>query len=137
MAKLDNPKRIIKEDYPAKYHDLIHQLGFVVNSFIEQTTTQVNGNLDFTNLKQDVVVFDITVDGSGVPIGNALVKTAIPSPRGLKVIRAINKNDSSSYVTNHPFISYTPQTNTQVLRIDNVAGLVASTVYTLTVIAIG
>lgn len=136
MARLDNAKRIIKEDYPTKYHDLIHQLGFVVNTFMEQATDQINGNLDFDNLSQDIVTFDIVVNGSGVPVGNNLFKTNVSLPRGFNVIRAIDKNNPGSFVTNQPFISYTPQTDTRVIRIDNLVGLVADRVYTLTVIAI-
>lgn len=137
MARLDNPSRIIKEDYPSKYHDLIHTLGFVINSFMEQATSEINGNIDFDNLNQAIFSFDVVVDGSGVPIGNNLFKTDIPSPSGFNVIRAINKDDSSVFVSNQPFISYTPQTDTRVIKVNNVTGLAANATYTLTVIAIG
>lgn len=137
MSKLDNATRIVKEDYPTKYHDLISSLAYTLNTFMEQTTDVINGNIDFDNLDQGIISFDIVVDGSGTPIGNAIFKSTVRSPSGLQVVRAINKADSNSYVTTHPFISFTPQTNNVIIKVDNVTGLVASTVYTLTVIVIG
>ena len=46
MGTIDNTRRIIREDYDSKYHDLIDKLGYVLNTFMEQTIQQVNGNLD-------------------------------------------------------------------------------------------
>lgn len=138
MAKLDNVRRIVKEDYDPKYHDLLTPLGYVLNSFMEQTVTEMNGNLDFANLKQSIVKYRVTVNSDGTPIGNNLLKTDTISPKGFTVIRAVNvDNPTTVFPTANPVISFTTQTNSQVVKIINVNGLPANTAFDLTVIAYG
>jgi len=134
MSLLGNPKRIVKEDYPAKYHDLIEGIGFVLNSFMEESTAVLNGNVDFDNLAQEKLTFDMTADGSGTPIGNALFKTGIANPSGIQVIRAIDKDNTSIFASSQPFISYSPQDDTRIIKVNNITGLTASRTYRLTVI---
>lgn len=138
MSRLDNVRRIVKEDYDPKYHQLIDRLAYVLNSFMEQVTTQVNGNLDFTNLNQDITTVKITVDSSGTPIGNNLIRTEVRNPQGIQVIRAISVNNpSTTFPTNTPFISYSVTTNTQVLKITHISGLPADTAFNLRIVTIG
>ena len=61
MAKLSNIKRIIKEDFEKEYHKLIDRLGYILNTFMEESSAQINGNLDYTNLNQDRVIVKMTI----------------------------------------------------------------------------
>ena len=138
MAKLDNVKRVVKEDYEAKYHGLIDKLAFVLNSFMEQVTNEVNGNLDFANLKQDAVTVKFTVNASGVPDGSGLLRTAVASPTGFQVIKVVNvDNPTTVFATTQPFISFTSGTSSGVVKIINISGLPANTAFNLTIVAIG
>ena len=107
MGTIDNTRRIIREDYDAEYHDLIDRLGFVLNTFMEQTVQQVNGNLDETNLKADIVTVKMTVNASGVPVGNNLIRSEVLRPDGTTVIKATNKADGTVFPTSRPHISFT------------------------------
>ena len=133
MAKIDNTRRIVREDYEAKYHDLIDRLGFVLNSFMEQTVRQVNGNLDAENLKADIITVKLTVDACGIPVGNNLIKSDVIRASGTNVISAINKTDGDVFPTSHPFISFTTGTNSRVLKIRNISGLQADNEYELVI----
>ena len=138
MGKLDNVKRVVKEDYDAKYHGLIDKLAFVLNSFMEQVTSEVNGNLDFSNLKQDSVKVKFTVDSSGVPTGNGLLRTSIASPTGFQVIKAVSSdNPTTVFPTSQPFITFTSGTGGSVVKITRITGLPADIPFELTIIAIG
>lgn len=134
MGFIDNIRRIIAEDFPKEDRQTVSKLAYVINTFMEQVSRQINGNIDFNNLSQDFINFTITVDASGVPVGNNIVKTSIINPRGLVVTRALNQDNSSVYPTNTPFISYSPNRN--IIKINKITGLQANTEYRLFVIVI-
>ena len=131
MARIDNTRRIVREDYDKEYHGLIDRLGFILNSFMEQTVRQVNGNLDESNLKADIITIKITVDACGVPIGNNLIKSDVIRPIGTTVISATNKTDGNVFPTTHPFITFTFGLSPRVLKIRNISGLQANNEYEL------
>ena len=133
MGKLDNTRRIIKEDYDQKDHDLIGKLGYVLNSFMEQAVTQLNGNIDIANLKADIITVSMKVDASGIPIGNNLIKSDITHVTGTTVIRALNKTSDTTYPTDQPFISWTGGVNSSVIKVKKISGLQANHVYDLTI----
>ena len=131
MARIDNTRRIVREDYDKEYHGLIDRLGFILNSFMEQTVRQVNGNLDESNLKADIITIKITVNSCGVPIGNNLIKSDVIRPIGTTVISATNKTDGNVFPTTHPFITFTFGLSPRVLKIRNISGLQANNEYEL------
>ena len=133
MARIDNTRRIIREDYDKEYHGLIDRLGFVLNSFMEQTVRQVNGNLDASNLRADIITVKITVNASGVPIGNNLFKSEVIRPIGTTVISAANKTNGNVFPTSHPFITFTTGTNSTLMKIRNITGLQADNEYELVI----
>lgn len=135
MAQLDNIRRILKEDYPKKYHDIIDKLAFTLNRFMDQVVGTVNGNIDFDNLNQGVTQFSMTVDSSGTPVGNNLFKIEQTNVAGFIVISAINKTNGAVFPTSTPFISATR--SNFVIKVNNISGLQADNKYDLTVMIIG
>ena len=133
MGKLDNVKRVVKEDYDEKYHDLIGKLAFVLNSFMEQVTTQINGCIDFDNLAQDIVTFKITVDTCGVPVANEQIRSSVTNPRGILVISAEDIDDLDRF-DSLPFIHFTAGSSGQVIKIKQIYGLIEDRPYNLTVV---
>ena len=135
MAKLDNVRRIIKEDYDKEYHDLINKLSYTLNTFMEGVVAQVNGNLDFSNLRQEIITYKVKVNTSGTPEGNKLIKTGFPKPRGIVVLAAKNPKNSEDFVTAPPFITF-KDSSSSTLEIQNITGLTAGTTYELTLLII-
>lgn len=135
MARLNNVKRIITEDFEPQYQTLISRLGYVLNQFMSDTVNIVNGNIDFDNLNQNLIEFDISVDSTGKPIKVSSINVGKINPRGLTVIRVQSLTNSTSYPTSTPFISYTPIGNNSV-TINNITGLQPNITYKLTVIVI-
>jgi hypothetical protein len=133
MARINRIKRILRGDFKSEFHPLIDRLGYVLNSFMQEVETQINGNLDIDNLASDVITFKIKVDGTGVPVGNNLVKSTVLRPSGTTVISATNEDDGDAFPTSQPFISFTTGTNSTVMKIRNISGLQADADYTLTV----
>lgn len=133
MARITNTQRLVKEDFKKEDQELIGKLGYVLNSFMEQTVQQINGNLDQTNLKSDVVTVKMTVDANGTPIGNNLIKSTVVRPIGTTVLRAINRTDNTVYPSSQPFISFATGTSASVLKVLNISGLQANNEYELVI----
>jgi hypothetical protein len=133
MPRLTNVKRIITEDFEPQYQNLISRLGFVLNEFMSDTVDIVNGNIDFDNLSQKMIQFDITVDANGKPLKGADVNVGKTNPSGIQVIRAQNLTNSSVYPVQAPFVNYVPKGN-NIITVSNVLGLQANNQYRLTVI---
>lgn len=68
MAKINQSKRLIKEDFESQYQNLIEKLGYALNPVIEQLVLSYSKNITFQeNLNSEVKSVDIEVDGDGFP----------------------------------------------------------------------
>lgn len=135
MGQIDNVRRLIKEDFDKEYHQLIDRLAYVVNTFMEQVTQQVNGNLDFTNLNQDIIKVKLSLDSAGLPKNNQKLRTNLINPKGLLVVKARNLTDNAVFPTTAPFISFTSVGT--VITVQKITGLQADNEYELTIMIIG
>lgn len=135
MGKLDNIRRILREDYEKEYHGMIDRLAFTLNRFMDQVAGEMNGNIDFANLNQEFITFDMTVNSSGVPVGNDLFRVNRANATGFIVISAINKTDGTLFPTSAPFISTTG--SGPVIKVKNISGLQANNKYALKIMVIG
>lgn len=135
MGKLDNVKRILKQDYDSKYEDLISKLSYVLNGFMEQVVSQFNGNIDFTNLSQEIIDFKVKVDSSGIPIGNSRIKVKSSKIIGIMSVNPKNSDGSVSYLTGGISISFLNVEN-NIVEIKQITGLQPNVVYKLTLILI-
>jgi hypothetical protein len=135
MARVPDIKRIQKEEFNKKDQELIEQLAFPINSFMEQVKSALNGNLDFTNINQEIVTVTLAVDSSGVPKTTTKYKSNLKTNVAGHVILALVDKDAGSYPSGAPFITYTQSSN--IVQILHVAGLTANVNYKLTVLSIG
>lgn len=134
--KITNLKRLIKEDFAEKDQDLVSKLAFSINPFLEQISNIFNKNIDFDNLNQELLSFEVTVDNNGKPaLATELKYTLRTRPKGMQVIRAENISGTAGYPTGTPFITY--DFNNENIRVLNVAGLPANKKFRLQVILIG
>lgn len=136
MAKITEFKRLIREDFPEKYHDLIDKLAFALNPTLEQTKNALSNGLDFiNNLNSQVKELDITVNSAGIPKSPTSFKSTVSgSCKGIWCIRADNLTSSITYPSSCPFISFS-QSNDQVI-IDHISGLQADNKYRLRLVVI-
>ena len=135
MGRIRNTRRLLKEDFDKEYRDLIDKLAYVENAFRDDVLNQVNGNLDFDNVKCDLVTFTVTVNGSGVPQGNTKFKSKVLAPAGLTVVSIRNLDDPSTagYPTSHPWIIPVALSGQVIEMYKILGGLVANQRYELTV----
>lgn len=133
MPKLNNVQRIRPEDFNEDYSQLVAQLGDILNEFMQQVVDLSDKNVDFENLNQNLIQFDITVDASGNPLSTNQINVGKTAPNGMNIIYAQNLTSSQVYVNSQPFISYVRQGN-GLVTVKNIAGLPANNKFRLTAI---
>lgn len=136
MSKLPGVKRIREEEYDTDYSDLISKLAFILNSFMDNVTNTINGRLDSENMMRDIVTVDVNIKSDGTLLNKPQVKTKLSQIKGIQVIKAINLNNTNTYPTNSPFVSYGLK-NSGVVELLNVSGLQNDSKYRLTLEIIG
>lgn len=131
MAKIQNFKRLIAEDFKDENRELISKVAYSLNPFMDDLQGALNKNLTIAdNLDINQKTIDIKVDGSGTVIGSNKLKTDLNRQcEGLTVIQVTNITNPTSYPTGTPFISFT-ETN-GVISINNITNLTASNQYKL------
>lgn len=133
MAKISDIRRIIVEEYEDQYQDLVTKLGFTINTFTEQVVSAFNKNIDFSNLKQNIKIIEITVDATGKPILETKINPELTDKlNGIICIKAENLTNTQHYPINSPFISYGYSNN--LISIKNVSGLQNNEKYRLTLL---
>lgn len=135
MAKVNNIKRIIAEDFPQENQELVKQLSTSLNPLLEQITSAFNKNIDFDNLNQEVTTFEVMVDAFGVPISELQIKVTLRTRfKGSSIISAQNLTDGV-LLTGAPFINY--ELITSGFKVNQITGLVANKKYRISAILIG
>jgi len=129
MAFIDNLRRIKVEDFPDKDRETVDRIAEYYNSFADQVTNAINGNLDYDNLRNDIKEIQVTVGSNGVPTTSTTFIGDI-GMRGTKVVRADNLTNKTNYVTAQPFIIYDAKGNGEYI-INKITGLVANNTYKL------
>lgn len=134
--KLNNIKRLVKEDFSKDDRELIDKLSFALNPFLEQIGTIFNKNVDFDNLNQEIVNIPVEVDSLGVPKTQTVVKTTLKTKiKGAYIIRADNLENDGTFPSGAPFITYSFSGN--IITVLHVTGLPANKRYSLNTVFIG
>ena len=136
MAEISNAKRIIAEDFATEDRELVEKLSYVLNNFMLEVVDAFNKNINFSNLNQDLVDVDVTVDSTGKPITPTNIKSSVANVQGMIVIRATNTKNGSIPPKSQPFLTFTP-TGSGLYTINNVTGLQDVTKYKLKILVIG
>jgi len=127
---------ISPENFAEESQELVTKLAETLNPFLDNVSSAFDGKIDFDNLNQEVVEFQVEVNASGVPKTQLGLSTRLFNRiRGYIVIRAQPLNPNSPLPTANPLISYTQ--NESGIRIAGVSGLPANIPYRITAIAIG
>jgi|LakMenEpi03Aug12_release.lakeMendotaPanAssembly.Ray.scaffolds.fasta_scaffold699169_2 hypothetical protein len=129
MAKLNSPRRLIVEDYPPKYNDLVSGFFYIINQFIESVSFAFNKNLNFNDNFQ---ALDVTISVIGNGAGTT-VRNTLPSPiTGAQVLRVDSLTNPNEILETSPFVQFT---NGQgQLIINNITGLTEGNQYRLRIV---
>ena len=134
--KLNNLRRIVVEDYPSDYNDLIKPLAQALNPTLEQMSFLFNKNIDFDNLNQEVISFQFKAkDATGIPNSQTQIKTSLKTKiKGVVVINAQNL-EGNQLLTGCPFINYDLSDN--LLTVKQITGLPENKTFNITIIVVG
>lgn len=134
--KVNNLKRISIEDFEQEDQDLVNKLAFAINPLFDLITSALAKNLDFDNLNQETITFDVEVDSAGKPKAKLELRNNLKTkPKGLHVIRAENLQLDGTFPTAAPFVTISFVNNN--LSVEHVAGIPPNKKYRLTVVSIG
>lgn len=133
MAKLNNVRRINPQDFSVDNQQDIERLGYILNSFMQEVVDMANKNVDFENLNQNFISFQIEVDSNGKPIGTSKINVNKVNPQGIQVVRAINTTNAALLSDTPPFIYYTPN-GTNLVTVDKIVGLLPNNKYQLSIV---
>lgn len=133
--KMNEFKRLIKEDFPKEYHGLIEKLAFPLNQALEEVYTALRNNMSFAdNFAAQEKILEVMVDASGLPTTPTSFKSTLGGLcKGIDVLRAENITNSATYPTGSPFISFT-EGNGQII-VKHIAGLPANNKFRLRIVA--
>ncbi len=137
MAKVSGFQRLVKENFPAKYRDLVDSF-YSLNNALEQIVNILNNaNVTVTdNLNQQYKTIITTVDTTGKPTQSLTFKSTLSTKtQGIIVISATNLTNSSTYPIATPFVSWSDNSGT--VTINNISGLQAKQNYSLTLLTTG
>lgn len=135
MSKVPDLKRISKEDFDSQYYDLIDQLAFPLNSFMEQVRNVLNKGVDFDNLSQELITLTVQTDATSKPISKLSFKSTLRNRiKGIVVISANITSSNTSFLDQAPFISFSQ--NSSIVSINNISGLSSENTYELLLLTI-
>lgn len=132
--RLPLARRITLENTPEEMQSVVGNLATVINPFIEDVTTILNGRVDFDNLAFTLLDFEVIVNGSGVPLSGADVGINF-TPRGSVCVNVQESNNNGKLpeITGAPFALFIPSTSGTV-KIGKILNLLPNRKYTLTLL---
>ncbi len=129
-------KIVVDETVPAEMQQTITNLGTILNPFMTDIISIVNGGVGLDNLEAKMVKIDVKTDSSGTIIGKPDVLTGLNRvPYGSQCIDVRNTDNVSAIpdITGTPFVLFIPNNSTSV-KIHKILNLGNNGKYTLTII---
>jgi hypothetical protein len=134
MAIFPSPKLIKTSDFPQENEQLITTLGNILNSTLERIYEAMNQGIDFNNLNQSLLSFNVIVNSNGIPTSDLELKSTLKTKiQGVICIRV--QGDTTP--TTNPLVSFNYSSSTNSIKVSHITGLVPGKTYNLTVILIG
>jgi hypothetical protein len=131
MSRIDEPRRLNIDEFPKETRETMERLSEYYNYFVEQVTNNINGNIDYDNLKHKLIELTFSTDTSGQPTPILKFSQDVGLV-GTSVVRVDNLTNSTIPPESHPFISYSTAGN-GVYTVTNITGLRASTKYRIVI----
>lgn len=136
MSKLPSYRRVIEQDYPTQYQDLVRQLSVTLNYGFDSLYQLLNGKLTFAdNMDSTTKTISVQVDASGIPTTNTVItKSSTTTITGLIVAKAVNTTNPTTYPSGGVFINYTETPTTLVIT--HITGLQTNNTYDITLVTV-
>lgn len=135
--KLPLARRITTDNVPPEQQATVETLSYILNPFIEDVTTILNGQLDYyDNLISKIVQFEVMVDSTGKPLSETLVNPNMQrSPYGAICVNVQNADNINSPVdiSGQPF-AITQVVGSGMIKIDKILNLKQNQKYILTLL---
>ncbi len=137
MSKLEIPRQIRTEDFPAEYSGLINKLSMLLTPFMTSVYTVLDGRVDYVNLNRQLVTVRVATDASGNIISLPVIKkdAKIGRVAGVNVVAVNNLTNPGTFVTSAPFAQGSNTETTYTVL--NITGLSPNTEYNFTFELIG
>jgi len=136
--RLGDFKRLEKQNFEPEFQELIEVLAYTVNNDVEVLYNVLKRKVSLKdNIFCMVKDIAIVVDSLGIP--EILTQFRLEDPNmkilGCQVLKVINQDNTLTYPTSAPFISFTQ--NSGVITINHITGLHADTNYLVTIVGWG
>lgn len=134
--RLPNIKRLAKEDFKSEDQELVGKLSYPINSFFEEVRNLLNGNLDFGNFNQEIIVISVRVNNVGIPLTQTQFKSTLRTNiQGMTCISAENLDFPNTYPTSGIFVTFSQEA--KLVNLNHITGLQDSQQYKLKFITYG
>lgn len=133
MAKIRKINKILTEDFPSTYRDLVSKLAFVLNPFLDNLVDALDGRLNFSdNLDSEVKTITVT-PSSDLPLK---VRTDLARCDSVIITRATNLTNTSATLPGAPFVEFNNQESNGIRQIEitNITGLTSASRYRIKLI---
>lgn len=135
MAKFSVFRRIVQEDFPSKYQDLMEKLAFPINQFFETVTNAMSKGIEFDeNINSQLKDITIQVDDNGNPGNISFQSTKKGKAKGIICVKADNVTNASHYPTSGVMVSFYDDGG--VIKVNNITGLQPRETYQLKLLVI-
>lgn len=136
--RLPLPNKINSENIDPELQPAVEVVSNVLNTFMDNVTTSINGNIDFDNLAFRLVNYEVIVDSTGTPKTNPELNTGMS--RAINGMMCINvKNGGGNQIppslTGTPFICFN-SVGAGKVKISKVLNLKENVKYILTILVI-
>lgn len=137
MAKIQNFKRIVAEEFQEKDRPSAQKIGYSVNVFCEDVQNTLNKNITIDdNININKKDFTVVVDAGGVVTSQNSLRTDLDhNCQGIMVIKADNLTNAANTPSGTPFVSFSENAS-KVLTINKITNLTANEKYKLKLLLI-
>jgi len=133
MAKIRKISKILAEDFPQEYSNLVNKLAFTLNPFLDNLLVSLDKRLNITdNLDGEVKVITVTPDND-LPL---TLRTNLNFCDSVLVSRVTNLTNSTATLTGAPFVEFSnvESNGLKSIRINNITGLTGTSQYRIKLI---
>lgn len=130
--RIQNAKKITLETVPAEQQQSVSMIASVVNQFMEDVTTVINGNIGLDNTTRKVISIQTQTNSKGDIITQNEVRVGINNPLGCNVVNIYMTDNPSQTpnITSAPFVCFTPLGN-GVVKLTKILNLQQNSKYTI------
>jgi len=135
VARIPDLKRLTVEDFAKEDQPLVRKMAFIINSFHEQVRSALAGNLDFTNISQEIKEIEFTTGDNGQPLNTVSFSSTLANRlQGILVVRTVITSNNLVFAEQPPVISWSQ--NNQIVNINYIGGLEPNVSYRLSLLTL-